>query len=267
MTSAGSEHFGFQLGAPKPPPATRADEWQIIDMATEFAIDLESPDDCHERLKRLGATPAHERAAIVTLVVFGYCALREGFLKKFVTQMKNLHVMKLPDREREPNLLVYLCDMVEGCRETNPALRDVVFADDTLESLWLPEDMDEYSDDSTARDRIRLARYEEDVDESVKDIGKRLIGKWTGVDARGRQQWHGIVRRSHPKHMCCITKMDGPDGETSKVTSIRLDGPPGWRQVLWGQGRVWLEVSSLSENSLVWLGEDGKRWEWEKIKR
>ena len=51
MTSAGSEHFGFQLGAPKPPPATRADEWQIIDMATEFAIDLESPRDCHERLK------------------------------------------------------------------------------------------------------------------------------------------------------------------------------------------------------------------------
>ena len=206
----------------------------------------------------MGATPAHERAA--TLVVFGYSALREGFLKKFVTQMKNLHVMKLPDREREPNLLVHLCDMVEDCAETNPALRDVVFTDDTLEPLWLAEDMDEYSDDSTARDRIRLARYEEDVDESVKDIGKRLIGKWTGVDARGRQQWHGIVRRSHPKHMCCITKTD--DG-TSKWTSIRLDGC----HVLWGQGRVWLEVSSLSENSLVWLGEDGKRWEWERIKR
>ena len=82
MTSAGSEHTGFQQHpAPQLPPAIRADEWQIIDTTTEFVIDLESPVDCRERLKRLGATPAHERAAIVTLVVFGWCALREGFLK------------------------------------------------------------------------------------------------------------------------------------------------------------------------------------------
>ena len=42
----------------------------------------------------------------------------------------------MPDRKREPNLLVYLTDVCEKTAERAPRLQKVISEDGTVEHLW-----------------------------------------------------------------------------------------------------------------------------------
>ncbi len=101
-----------------------------------FTVDLECPVQAIERLRKLESQPAAHGASFVRIVVFGIAFVRKGLLKKFLEHMPLLHEIVLPDRKREPNLLVALCDIVEDCSKSNPRLRSVVFEDGVDELLW-----------------------------------------------------------------------------------------------------------------------------------
>ena len=110
------------------------------EVVATYAVDLESPADAVARLSQVSAMPLHVRARYVRLVVWGFAGLREEILKKFLKLFPLLHEMVLPDRKREANLLVYLCDILEDCASSNPRLRDTVFQDTLMvecpEQLW-----------------------------------------------------------------------------------------------------------------------------------
>ena len=47
-----------------------------------------------------------------------------------------LHELVLPDRNKESNLLNFLCYIMEQCAHSTPRLRTVIFNGNCLESLW-----------------------------------------------------------------------------------------------------------------------------------
>jgi len=108
----------------------------VADVCQTLEIDLEQPTQCLERLRKLADRPYDELAAYVRLVVFGFAMVREKILKRILDLLPLLHEIMLPDRKREPSILVCLCDIVETCAKTNPGLHNVIFEDNTVESLW-----------------------------------------------------------------------------------------------------------------------------------
>ena len=108
----------------------------IAAICETFTLDLECPAQAMERLQKLVVQPAAHGASFSRLVVFGLAFIRKGLLKKFFEHMPLLHEIILPDRKREPNLLVVLCDILEDCWKLVPRLRTVVFEDGAEELLW-----------------------------------------------------------------------------------------------------------------------------------
>ncbi|CAK0834180.1 unnamed protein product [Prorocentrum cordatum] len=106
------------------------------DIREVLTVDLEDTVGVQDELRRLEAASPDERARYVRLVLYGFAGLRMGLLRKLLEQLPLLHELALPDRAREPSLLVFLCDLVEGLGTTTPRLRDVIFQDEQCESLW-----------------------------------------------------------------------------------------------------------------------------------
>ena len=101
-----------------------------------FSVDLECPQEAITKLQTLESEAAAYGAAFVRMVVFGIAYVRRGLLKKLLDRLPLVHELLLPDRKREPSLLVAVCDIVEGSWRMNPRLRTVVFADGVEEQLW-----------------------------------------------------------------------------------------------------------------------------------
>jgi len=107
-------------------------------LAQTLTVDLESPADAVARLRAFEKKTIHERACYVRIVVYGFAGLREELLKRFLKLFPFLHEVVLPDRAREPNLLVYLCDIVEALQSKEgfcPNLRFACFEDGRVEQL------------------------------------------------------------------------------------------------------------------------------------
>jgi len=102
-----------------------------------LTIDLESPADAVARLRAMEKKSRNDLACYARIVVYGFAGLREELLKKFLKLFPFLHEIVLPDRTREPNLLVYLCDIVEALQMIHccPNLRKVCFEDGGSEQL------------------------------------------------------------------------------------------------------------------------------------
>jgi len=75
-------------------------------------------------------------ANYVRLVVYGFAAIYKDLLRKLLEYMPLVHVMVLPDRERDPHLLVSLSHIVELLGTSNPRLREVVFSGGVVEAIW-----------------------------------------------------------------------------------------------------------------------------------
>merc|ERR1740123_1628254 len=107
----------------------------VSDIKLTCTVDLERPAQAVARLRDLEAQPS-ECAKYVRIVVYGFAAIRSALLKKFLEALPLLHEIALPDRARDPTLLVFLCDLVEQCAKSNPRLQDAIFEDKSMEALW-----------------------------------------------------------------------------------------------------------------------------------
>eukprot|EP00446_Apocalathium_sp_SHHI-4_P040757 CAMPEP_0177340816 /NCGR_PEP_ID=MMETSP0368-20130122/26159_1 /TAXON_ID=447022 ORGANISM="Scrippsiella hangoei-like, Strain SHHI-4" /NCGR_SAMPLE_ID=MMETSP0368 /ASSEMBLY_ACC=CAM_ASM_000363 /LENGTH=208 /DNA_ID=CAMNT_0018802037 /DNA_START=91 /DNA_END=714 /DNA_ORIENTATION=+ len=76
-------------------------------------VDLSSSVDVCSTIQDLSAKTQHERAKVVRIVVYGFEALRATALKRILGQLPLLHELVLPDRVRELNVAVFLCDIME----------------------------------------------------------------------------------------------------------------------------------------------------------
>lgn len=101
-----------------------------------FEVDLESPANAFQLLQFLESQTPEDRAMYVRLVICGFAVVRVNFLKRFICKMPMLSELLLPDRAKNPTILVYLCDMVETLSRTNPRLCNVIFEDGSEELLW-----------------------------------------------------------------------------------------------------------------------------------
>mmetsp|Transcript_58370 Transcript_58370/g.155368 ORF Transcript_58370/g.155368 Transcript_58370/m.155368 type:complete len:202 (-) Transcript_58370:97-702(-) len=109
---------------------------QWSEVTESFAVDLESPRDAKARLRNLESQTPDMRARYSRIIVYGFAVVRVALLKRFLDILPLLHELMLPDRVRDPNLLVFLADMLEDCAQTNPRLREVVFQDNREEKMW-----------------------------------------------------------------------------------------------------------------------------------
>ena len=104
-----------------------------------ISVHLDPEEDPSEPFRFLGLwkmQPAQTRACVVRLEVQGFAGVRKQLLIELCCLFPLLHELSLPDRKREPNLLVYLADVCEKTAEPAPRLQKVIFEDGTVEHLW-----------------------------------------------------------------------------------------------------------------------------------
>jgi len=100
-----------------------------------YCIDLSSA-SARKLPRELEKQPREVNANYVRLVVYGFAAIYKDLLRKLLEYMPLVHVMVLPDRERDPHLLVSLSHIVELLGTSNPRLREVVFSGGVVEAIW-----------------------------------------------------------------------------------------------------------------------------------
>mmetsp|Transcript_79807 Transcript_79807/g.222167 ORF Transcript_79807/g.222167 Transcript_79807/m.222167 type:complete len:240 (+) Transcript_79807:91-810(+) len=101
-----------------------------------LCVNLENPFECNAQVQRLWNQTPETRASYCRVVLYGFASLRAHFLKRILQCLPLVYELVLPDREKNLTLLVYLCDLVEGCAQICPRLREVVFKDGSSEVLW-----------------------------------------------------------------------------------------------------------------------------------
>ena len=84
----------------------------------------------------LSKRPREANARHIRLIIYGIAAMYNRLLRNILAHLPLLHELVLPDRERDPHLLVMLSDLIELAGTTNPRLRYVVFSGDVCEAIW-----------------------------------------------------------------------------------------------------------------------------------